>query len=81
MAPERVLLLASTRAYHADDFAAAAERLGVEVMLGTDRCHVLAETWPEGALALDFRDPDAAVAAICARRRSPGWCRPTTSPR
>lgn len=59
-----VLLLASTRAYHTDDFLAAAARLGVPCVLGTDRCHVLAELWPEGAQALDFRDPDAAAAAI-----------------
>jgi biotin carboxylase len=62
-----VLLLTSTRAYHADDFVAAAARLGVPCVLGTDRCHVLAEVWPDGsagAHALDFRDPDAAAAAI-----------------
>ena len=41
-----VLLLTSTRAYHADDFVAAAARLGVPCVLGTDRCHVLAEFWP-----------------------------------
>jgi biotin carboxylase len=61
-----VLLLATTRAYHTDDFLAAAARLGVPCVLGTDRCHVLAELWPEGAQALDFRDPDAAAATIAA---------------
>lgn len=60
----RVLLLTSTRSYSAEDFLRAAERLHIELMLGTDRCHVLAEVWPEGALALDFRDPEAAAAAI-----------------
>jgi biotin carboxylase len=59
-----VLLLTSTRAYQADDFVAAAARLGVPCVLGTDRCHVLAEIWPQGAHALDFRDPDAAAATI-----------------
>lgn len=63
---QRVLLLASTRAYNAGDFAAAGERLGVEVVMGTDRCHVLAEVWPEGALALPFDDVDAAAAEIAA---------------
>lgn len=61
-----VLLLTSTRAYHAEDFVAAAARLGVPLVLGTDRCHVLAEIWPQGAHALDFRDPDAAAEAIAA---------------
>ncbi|HWN67263.1 MAG TPA: ATP-grasp domain-containing protein [Haliangium sp.] len=59
-----VLLLTSKRAYHTDDFVAAAARLGVPCVLGTDRCHVLAELWPQGAHALDFRDPDAAATTI-----------------
>lgn len=64
MAKDRVLLLAATTAYQTDDLRHAAERMGVEVMLGTDRCHVLAEEWPEGALPLDFRDPAHAAAQI-----------------
>ena len=64
MAKDRILLLAPTTAYQTLDFRRAAEALGVEVTLGTDRCHVLAETWPEGALALDFRDPPGAAAQI-----------------
>ncbi|MDQ3340133.1 MAG: ATP-grasp domain-containing protein [Myxococcota bacterium] len=64
MAKDRVLLLAPTTAYQTADFRRAAEAMGVEVTLGTDRCHVLAEAWPEGALALDFRDPPGAAAQI-----------------
>jgi biotin carboxylase len=64
MAKDRVLLLAPTTAYQTADFRRAAEAMGVEVTLGTDRCHVLAEAWPEGALALDFRDPPVAAAQI-----------------
>lgn len=64
MAKDRVLLLAATTAYQTADFQRAADAMGVEVVLGTDRCHVLAETWPEGALALDFREPDHAAAQI-----------------
>jgi biotin carboxylase len=60
------MLVAPTAAYQTDDFAAAADRLGVDLALGTDRCHVLAEVWPEGALALDFRDPPGAAGAIAA---------------
>jgi biotin carboxylase len=66
----RVLLLASTRAYHTDDFIQAAKRLGIELVLGTDRCHRLAEVWPEGAISLDFRDPDAAAATIAEHARA-----------
>jgi biotin carboxylase len=57
----RVLILAPTTSYQVDDIAAAARRLGVEPILGTDRCHVLAEVWPAGAVALDFRRPDRAA--------------------
>lgn len=66
---ERVLFLASKLAYHTDDFKRAAERLGIELVLATDRCHVLAEIWPEGTLALDFLDPADAVAAVARHAR------------
>jgi biotin carboxylase len=62
----RVLILAATTAYQVEDLTAAARRLGLEPLLGTDRCHVLAETWPAGALALDFRDPPRAAAQAIA---------------
>jgi ATP-grasp N-terminal domain len=62
--PGRVLILAATTAYQVDDLTAAAERLGLEPVLGTDRCHVLAEVWPAGALALDFRDPRRAAEQV-----------------
>jgi len=64
MARDRLLLLAATTAYQTDDFRRAADEFDVEVVLGTDRCHVLAEQWPEGSLALDFRDPPHAAAQI-----------------
>jgi biotin carboxylase len=64
MAHDRVLLLAATTAYQTEDFMRAAAAMGVEIVLGTDRCHVLAEEWPEGALALDFHDPVHAAAQI-----------------
>jgi biotin carboxylase len=64
MPSDRVLLLAATTAYQTADFRRAAAGMGVDVVLGTDRCHVLAEAWPEGALALDFRDPAHAASQI-----------------
>ena len=68
----RVLILAATTAYQVDDLTAACRRLGLEPLLGTDRCHVLAEEWPGGALALDFRDPArAAEQAIAAMGGDP----------
>ncbi len=59
------MVVAATSAYQTDDLARAAERVGVDVALGTDRCHVLAEEWwAGGALALDFRQPARAAAQI-----------------
>lgn len=66
MARPRVLLLCATTSYRTEDFIAAARRLGVEAVVGSDRCHMLAEVldFQDGSLALDFRHPDAAVEQI-----------------
>lgn len=58
------MLVAATTAYQTDDFVAAAERLGIDVAIASDRCHVLAETWREGSLPVEFRDPDRAAEQI-----------------
>jgi biotin carboxylase len=66
--PARVVLLMPTTTYRADDFLSAADRLGVEVVLGSDRCHVLDElgavVLPRESLVLDFRDPTASAQKI-----------------
>jgi biotin carboxylase len=70
----RVLILASTRSYRTDDFAHAAERLGLEAVLGTDRCHVLAEIWDRekfgGSLQVELRDSADAARAVIAEGRA-----------
>jgi len=62
--PQRILLLFITTGYEGRDFAEAARRLGVECVLGTDRCHVLEDPWGDGALPLRFEDPEAAARQI-----------------
>ena len=55
----RLLLLIPTTSYKAHDFLAAAERLGVEVAVGSDRRQIL-EAYSEGlTTTIDFkrRDP------------------------
>src|SRR5262249_10421096 len=54
--------------YRADDFLAAAARAGVEVVVASDRCHVLDEVWrwPANSLVVDFYDPEGAAATIAA---------------
>jgi biotin carboxylase len=60
----RVLILASKMGYQTRGFADAAEKLGVEVVFGTDRCHQLENPWGDDALALHFENPREAAEEI-----------------
>jgi biotin carboxylase len=66
MPPGRLLLLVPTQSYRADDFLAAARRLGVPVLVGTDRCHRIEDAFgpTEGLLSIDYRKPDEAAEEI-----------------
>jgi biotin carboxylase len=59
-----VLLLADTQSYRVEDFAAAARRLGIGFIVGSDRCHVLAALFDEKFLIVNFDRPDEAARAI-----------------
>jgi biotin carboxylase len=65
---DRVLVLSSTTSYRGEDFLRAAGRLGVEAVLGTDRCHELAALWPReafgGSIPLELRHETEAAEAI-----------------
>lgn len=61
--PKRLLLLMPTTTYRAEPFLEAAEQLDIEVVVGTDFCHVLADRW-QVPMALRFRDPAEAVQDI-----------------
>jgi hypothetical protein len=60
----RLLILTTTTGYQTRAFVSAAQKLGLAVGLGSDRCHVLEDPWQDGALALRFEDPDAAARQI-----------------
>lgn len=60
----RLLLLFSTTGYEADDFVAAARRLNVVCVFGSDRCHVMEDPWQDGALPLLFEDPEGGARVI-----------------
>lgn len=62
---KRVLIVASTTGYQTRLFADAARRLGMEVALATDRCHVLEDPWGDRAIAVRFDDPYPGAEAIC----------------
>jgi biotin carboxylase len=52
--PKRLLLFASTTGYQIREFADAAQRLGFELTLATDRCHQMGDPWGDHALAVKF---------------------------
>ena len=60
----RVLLLSHTTGYQLRAFNDAAERLGIEIVFATDRCHRLDDPWQDRAIAVRFHDVEASVAAI-----------------
>jgi biotin carboxylase len=60
----RLLLLTSKLGYQARAFADAARRLGVEVAVGSDRCHQLEDPWGDAALPLHFERPEEAAGEI-----------------
>lgn len=60
----RVLILSTTTGYQLQSFGEAADRLGIDLMLATDRCDHLDDPWRDGAVAVRFYDHDASVKAI-----------------
>jgi biotin carboxylase len=52
--PRKLLLFAATTGYQIREFASAAERLGIEVALATDRCVRMDDPWGDGALPVKF---------------------------
>ncbi|HWE22577.1 MAG TPA: ATP-grasp domain-containing protein [Myxococcales bacterium] len=59
-----VAILLPQSNYRGDDLLGAAEKLGLDVVVASDRCHMLAKDWTEGSLPLDFTDPDGAARAL-----------------
>jgi len=67
-----LLLLASKLGYQTRSFAQAAKRLGIDVIIGSDRCHQLEDPWSDGAVPLQFENPaQAAERLVTAVRDRP----------
>src|SRR5208282_2530509 len=66
---KRILILASKLGYQTRAFGDAAEKLGVEVAYGTDRCHKLEDPWGDGAVALHLEDARQAASEIAEQTR------------
>jgi biotin carboxylase len=62
----QLLLLVPTSSYRLDDFREAARRLGVPLLIGSDRCHCVEEAFGDlpDDVALDYSDPEAAAEKI-----------------
>ncbi|MEP6536758.1 MAG: ATP-grasp domain-containing protein [Bryobacteraceae bacterium] len=69
MTSKRLLLLAATTGYQTQMFAEAASALGLNVVMATDRCHVLNDPWGDHAVPVRFEQPENA--AIELSRLSP----------
>ncbi len=66
--PPRLLLFAATTGYQIRVFADAARRLGAELTLATDRCHVLEDPWGDRAIAVKFDRIAESVDVVRGRR-------------
>ena len=64
MTHPRILLLATTTGYQTRSFGDAAEHLGIEVALATDRCTRLEDPWRDRAVPIRFDDERGSLAAI-----------------
>ena len=56
-----LILLASKLGYQTRSFAEAAKRLGLSVIIGSDRRHQLDDPWADGAVPLHFEEPETAA--------------------
>jgi len=62
----RVLLLAATTGYQTRVFADAARKLGFDLVLATDRCHVLEDPWGDRAIPVRFEEPEGSLDTLVA---------------
>lgn len=67
-AQKHLLIVATTTGYQLDRFRDAALRLGAEVSLATDRCHVLEDPWGDHAIPVRFDAPEESAAALARGR-------------
>jgi biotin carboxylase len=65
---KRLLIVATTTGYQLKMFREAAQRLGVDVSLATDRCHVLEDPWEDQAIPVRFESPEESAAALAQGR-------------
>ena len=67
---KRVLLFASKLGYQTRGFDEAAQRLGIELVFVTDRCHQLDDPWGDRAIPVHFEAPDSAAYTVLQAARA-----------
>jgi biotin carboxylase len=65
---KRLLVVATTTGYQLKMFREAALRLGADVSLATDRCHVLDDPWGDQAIPVRFEAPEESADALAQGR-------------
>ncbi|HET6284757.1 MAG TPA: ATP-grasp domain-containing protein [Polyangia bacterium] len=62
----RIVLVIHTTSYGVPPFMEACRKVGAEVIVASDRCHVLDSrwVWPPNSVVIDFFDPEGAAAVI-----------------
>ena len=65
-------MLSTTTGYQLRSFGDAAERLGIELVFGTDRCHSIDDPWRDQAIAVRFDAGDASAPALIDEARARG---------
>jgi biotin carboxylase len=63
---KRLLLVAATTGYQTREFGQAAHRLGLELLLATDRCRRMGDPWGDGSVAVRFDRAEESLAALAA---------------
>ena len=66
---KRVLLFSSKLGYQTRSFEAAAQKLNVDLVYVTDRCHQLDDPWEDRAIAVHFEKPAEAAQAVVDKLR------------
>ena len=61
---KRLLLLSTTTGYQAQQFRAAAERMGISLVLASDSCHAMDDPWGDGAISVRFQKPHESAGKI-----------------
>jgi hypothetical protein len=61
---KRLLLFAATTGYQIRVFADAARRLGADLTLATDRCHIMEDPWGDRAIPVKFDRIEESLAAL-----------------